>query len=246
VYKALGYDTLDQLILQCGWITMGIPSNLLGACIMDRIGRKPLMITGVIGCCVCLIIEAAVIASFASPVPEINPNRAGLRMGVAAFYIFLLFYGCGIDVAGVVFYSEVFPNHLRAKGVALAIATIALTDLVYLQATATAFANIGWKFFLLFIIISGLGAVWAIFYLPETKGVPLEEIAALFGDSDEVMIFSEDIHVDHTTHELVVETHGGGGGDGGAARRIATEGTEPAHGAGQSEKAVESVQTEKV
>jgi hypothetical protein len=63
-------------------------------------------------------------------------------------YLFLLFYGCGIDCAGVVFYSELFPNHLRAKGVAMAIATIALTDLVYLQATATAFANIGWKFFL--------------------------------------------------------------------------------------------------
>jgi len=30
VYKALGYDTLDQLILQCGWITMAIPSNFLG------------------------------------------------------------------------------------------------------------------------------------------------------------------------------------------------------------------------
>ena len=30
VYKALGYDTLNQLILQCGWITMAIPSNLLG------------------------------------------------------------------------------------------------------------------------------------------------------------------------------------------------------------------------
>jgi MFS family permease len=30
VYKALGYNTLDQLILQCGWITMAIPSNLFG------------------------------------------------------------------------------------------------------------------------------------------------------------------------------------------------------------------------
>ena len=30
IYKALGYNTLDQLILQCGWITMAIPSNLLG------------------------------------------------------------------------------------------------------------------------------------------------------------------------------------------------------------------------
>lgn len=30
VYKALGYGTLDQLILQCGWITVAIPSNFLG------------------------------------------------------------------------------------------------------------------------------------------------------------------------------------------------------------------------
>jgi precorrin-6B methylase 1 len=29
--------------------------------------------------------------------------------------------------------------------------------------------------------------------VPETKGVPLEEMAALFGDKDEVVIFSGDI-----------------------------------------------------
>lgn len=63
-------------------------------------------------------------------------------------YLLLVFYGGGVDVAGVVFNSELYPNHLRAKGVALTVATIALTNLVYLQATATAFANIGWKFFL--------------------------------------------------------------------------------------------------
>jgi hypothetical protein len=28
-----------------------------------------------------------------------------------------------------------------------------------------------------------------------------EEIAAIFGDTDEVMIFSEDIYVDYNTHE---------------------------------------------
>jgi hypothetical protein len=49
------------------------------------------------------------------------------------------------------------------------------------------------------------------FVLPETKGIPLEEIAAIFGDADEVMVFSDDIHVDHNTHELVIEAHGGHG-----------------------------------
>ena len=75
-------------------------------------------------------------------------NKAGLAVGVFAFYAFLAVYSIGIDVAGVVFYSELFPNHIRAKGICLSIATIALTDLVYLQATTTAFANIGWKFYL--------------------------------------------------------------------------------------------------
>lgn len=143
IYAALGYDTEYQLIFQCGWISVGIIFNAVGALIMDWTGRRPLLLLGVGGCCVSLILEAAMVATYA----ETNSgNSAGLQMGVAAAYLFLAFYSVGVDVAGVVFYSELFPNHIRAKGIALSIATIALTDLVYLQATATAFANIGWKF----------------------------------------------------------------------------------------------------
>jgi MFS family permease len=41
IYKALGYGTLDQLILQCGWITLSIPSNILGVSrkYLDRVFR---------------------------------------------------------------------------------------------------------------------------------------------------------------------------------------------------------------
>jgi hypothetical protein len=60
----------------------------------------------------------------------------------------------------------------------------------------------------IFIIISGIGAVVFYFVLPETKGIPLEEMAKLFGDTDDIMVYAEDIHIDHNTHELVVEEHG--------------------------------------
>jgi hypothetical protein len=50
---------------------------------MDRVGRKPLMLASVIGCCASLILEAAMIASFASPIGPV-PNEAGLRTCVAA------------------------------------------------------------------------------------------------------------------------------------------------------------------
>jgi hypothetical protein len=70
------------------------------------------MIFGVAGCAVCLCIEAAMVAEYADE----GTNKAGLAMGVAAFYIFLAVYSVGVDVAGVCFYSELFPNNMRAKG----------------------------------------------------------------------------------------------------------------------------------
>jgi hypothetical protein len=51
-------------------------------------------------------------------------------------------------ILAIVFYNELFPNHIRAKAVALAIMSIALSGLVYLQATPEAFARIAWKFYL--------------------------------------------------------------------------------------------------
>ncbi|KIW16988.1 hypothetical protein PV08_04179 [Exophiala spinifera] len=202
IYKELGYDTVIQLILQCGWVTLGLIGVSLSALIMDRVGRKPLMIVGLAGCCVSLALEAAMVASFAKE----GTNKAGLRMGVAAAYMFTLFYTFGFDSAGFVFFSEVYPSHLRARGLAIVIATVALTDLVYLEVTETAFANIGWKFYLVFIILSAVGTVFTYFFIPETKNIPLEEMGTIFGD--DVAVYGEDLRVDHRTHELIVDGHG--------------------------------------
>lgn len=59
--------------------------------------------------------------------------------------------------------------------------------MVYLEAAPTALANIGWKYYLLFIMLTVLdiAVVWFLFL--ETKGLSLEEIGARFGD--EVVIY---------------------------------------------------------
>lgn len=33
-------------------------------------------------------------------------------------------------------------------------------------------------------------------------------MAKLFGDTDDIIVYAADIHIDHNTHELVVEAHG--------------------------------------
>ncbi len=40
-------------------------------------------------------------------------------------------------------------------------------------------------------------------WFPDTNGLPLEEVAALFGDADEVAIYQRDIEVDFATHSIV-------------------------------------------
>ena len=48
-----------------------------------------------------------------------------------------------------------------------------------------------------------------LFLFPDTRGLPLEEIAAMFGDEDEVAVYQAEIEVDLTTHRII-DHHGEG------------------------------------
>lgn len=52
--------------------------------------------------------------------------------------------------------------------------------------------------------------------LPETRNIPLEEIAKIFGDEDQVAVYSENLYVDDNTHQIVV-------GDGERTTRVIDE-----------------------
>lgn len=98
-----------------------------------------------------------------------------------------------VDGGQFVYLGEIFPNHLRAKGISLGMAGLNVINIIWLQVAPTAFENIGWKFYLCFIVpgtVMGL-IIW--FWFPNTKGIPLEEVAAIFGDEIE--------HVDEPVHD---------------------------------------------
>jgi hypothetical protein len=61
---------------------------------------------------------------------------------------------------------------------------------VFTELAPTAFNNIGWKYYLVFIFPSLLAVGWLIKFFPETKGRTLEEIGEYFGD--EVAIYITD------------------------------------------------------
>jgi hypothetical protein len=60
--------------------------------------------------------------------------------------------------------------------------------------------------FQVFICVLSVGSTIYWFWVPETKSAPLEELAAIFGDTDEVKIYSNDIFV-NVDKQVVADDH---------------------------------------
>ena len=108
-------------------------------------------------------------------------NKAGQGVAVLSLYLFITFYALCVDATSYVYCAEIFPTSLRSQGMAASIFALFGTTLLYTQVAATAFAHIGWKYYLVFIIVPALGLP-IVYRLPETRGLSLEEVAAIFGD----------------------------------------------------------------
>ncbi|KAL4806511.1 general substrate transporter [Aspergillus unguis] len=182
-YQTLGFGPTQRQLLQGNRDLIALLGNMLGTYVIDRVGRRVTMLVAMAGCFICVAIEAIMVALYAD-----SDNTAGKNTGVAILYIFLLFYASGVDVGTYVYIGEMFPNHLRTKGVAIALSSLTATATIYLSVTSTAFAAIGWKYFLVFAVIIFCGCIWIAVFIPETKGLPLEEIEALFGNEQDAVV----------------------------------------------------------
>ncbi|KFY96026.1 hypothetical protein V500_02588 [Pseudogymnoascus sp. VKM F-4518 (FW-2643)] len=183
-YKALGFSPASRQLLQGNRDILALLGNLVGSWVVDRVGRKPLLLFSFAGCFICILLEGVIVGQYAG-----TDNTAGQNAGVAFLYIFLAFYAVGIDVGTYVYLGEMFPNHIRVKGVGLSLASLNVTAAIYLSITGVALESIGWKFFMIFAAITFVGMVWVAIFLPETRLLPLEEIEALFGNTSDTMVF---------------------------------------------------------
>jgi hypothetical protein len=162
--------------------------NATAMLFVDRVKRNRLMSFGFASCCICLILEAALQKTYLG-----SDNKAGLASCAAMLFLFVTFYSLALDGPTYFYIAEIWPTHLRSQGLAMGIGVLSATNIVWLQAAPTAFKTIGWKFYIFFIFFSAVGSVVAFFLFPDTLHKPLEEIAALFGDEELVVLYQRDL-----------------------------------------------------
>ncbi|KAJ0299615.1 hypothetical protein COL5a_000138 [Colletotrichum fioriniae] len=156
--------------------------------IIDRLGRRPLLIGGAIICCIIHFTTGAVMKVHGNPVDSVNGDDnlkwevtgAPAKGVIALSYIFVGVYGLTWAPIGWIYASEVFPLKYRATGVGLAAASNWAFNLALAFFVPPAFTNIQWKTYMIFGAFCAAMTIHIFFTYPETSGKSLEEIDELF------------------------------------------------------------------
>jgi MFS transporter, SP family, arabinose:H+ symporter len=139
--------------------------------LIDRLGRRLLLLIGVAGACLALVLTGACFAS----------GYEGGAVVVALLCAFVAFFAFSIGPIKWVVISEIFPTNLRARAMGLATMALWVTDIVINQLFPIVRNDFGMgtMFFTCALFLAIQFAVVAV-ALPETKGMTLEEITALW------------------------------------------------------------------
>ena len=138
----------------------------LAFAIIDKVGRRPLIITGSIAM-ICM--HALVAWQLSLPVPDSAIAIFGVLGYIAAFAM-------SSGACLWVFISEVFPNTVRAKGQAFGCFIPWFLCAIISWAFPVAAEKAGSWTFAFFAAMMACQLVWGLFFMPETKGGSIEDI----------------------------------------------------------------------
>lgn len=169
IFKGLGFGN-DAAMWQT--VIMGfvnIVFTLVAIFTVDKFGRKPLLIIGSIGMAIGMF-AIGLLAYFKI-------------IGISTL-VFIVIYSASFMMSWGpicwVMISEIFPNTIRGKAVAIAVAAQWITNFI-VSSTFPALAAFSVPFtYILYGIMSLLSAIFVWKMVPETKGKTLEEMTKLW------------------------------------------------------------------
>ncbi|QJU56516.1 sugar porter family MFS transporter [Sphingomonas sp. AP4-R1] len=142
----------------------------VGMLLIDRLGRRTLLLIGSAGMAVCLVVAGLAMTAVA-PGWLVLPALIG----------FIAFFAPSTGAVIWVYISEVFPTSVRGRGSAIGASTHWGFDAVIAAAfPSIAAVSVGLPFFF-FAAMMVAQFVIVLAYFPETKGVPLEEMERKLG-----------------------------------------------------------------
>lgn len=146
--------------------------TFVGLYLIDRLGRKTLLIIGSLGYIISLSMVSWAFYAHTGPV-----------FLMSFLLLFIAAHAVGQGAVIWVFISEIFPNKIRSAGQSFGAsihwvfaALITLITPIFLDKDNGIFKDNPWPIFGFFAFMMALQLVWVLTSVPETKGVSLEEL----------------------------------------------------------------------
>jgi SP family galactose:H+ symporter-like MFS transporter len=187
IFAAAGFSTAAQQTAATTWAigAVNVLATLIAVAFVDKVGRKPLLLVGLVGMGVSLAVVGVAFGSLGDishdPATPSSTSTAGVVTLVAlVVYIASFAFSLGPVVWTVI--NEIFPRSVRGRGVALATAVNWLSAWLVSQFFLSLVNAVGESgTFYLFAAACAFAFLWIVRAVPETKGRTLEDIERMFG-----------------------------------------------------------------
>lgn len=167
IFEIAGLEQSAAMLSSVGIGLVNLIFTLLGLSLIDKFGRRQLMYICSFGYIVSLgLVSLAFFMEW-----------KGMAVPLF-FFLFIAAHAIGQGTVIWVFISEIFPSHLRAQGQALGSSTHWVLAAAIPAAIPFLFNSIGaaWVF-VCFTLMMVAQLFFVMVMMPETKGVPLEELS---------------------------------------------------------------------
>lgn len=176
LWQAVGFSADESAVYTVITSVINVLTTLIAIALIDKIGRKPLLLIGSSGMAVTLITMAVIFAN-ATIGPDGNPSLPGASGVIAliAANLFVVAFGMSWGPVVWVLLGEMFPNRIRAAALGLAAAGQWAANWLITVTFPGLREHLGlaYGFYGLCAVLSGL-FVWR--WVRETKGVSLEDM----------------------------------------------------------------------
>ncbi|KAJ6096926.1 hypothetical protein N7486_007672 [Penicillium sp. IBT 16267x] len=173
--------TVSRLIAACNG-TEYFAASWVAVFTIEKFGRRTLMIFGAVG----MSLSMAVLAiAEAIAVESTGHRKTSASIAQVVFlFVFNTFFAVGWLGMTWLYPAEIVPLKIRAPANALSTSSNWIWNFMVVMITPIAFANIGYKTYVIFAVINAFIVPVVYFWFPETTNRSLEEMDFLFRKSN--------------------------------------------------------------
>ncbi|MBF7978559.1 sugar porter family MFS transporter [Rahnella laticis] len=178
--QATGLSTNASLMATIANGVISVIMTFVGIMLLSRFGRRPLLLTGQIGCTLTLLAIGLVTWLMPETVNG-HPDAVRSYLVLGGMLIFLCFQQGALSPVTWLLLSEMFPMRIRGMANGVSVFAMQMTNFSIAFMFPIMLESIGltWSFFT-FAAIGVAGGIFAVIFAPETQGKTLEQIEKHF------------------------------------------------------------------